>query len=87
MTGSLDAVDPMCRALLARTGAPLTSVDYRLAPEHPFPAALDDCTAVLRALAQEGPVAVGGDSAGGGLAAAACLRLRDEGCRSSGSCW
>lgn len=79
VTGSLDAVDPMCRALLARTGAPLTSVDYRLAPEHPFPAALDDCTAVLRARAQEGPVAVGGDSAGGGLAAAACLRLRDEG--------
>lgn len=79
VTGSLDAVDPMCRALLARTGAPLTSVDYRLAPEHPFPAALEDCTAVLRARAEDGPVAVGGDSAGGGLAAAACLQLRDEG--------
>ena len=79
VTGSLDAVDPMCRSLLARTRAPLTSVDYRLAPEHPFPAALDDCVAVLRATAADGPVAVGGDSAGGGLAAAACLAVRDEG--------
>ena len=79
VTGSLDAVDPMCRALLSRTGAPLTSVDYRLAPEHPFPAALEDCVAVLRARAEQGPFAVGGDSAGGGLAAAACLQLRDEG--------
>lgn len=79
VTGSLDAVDPMCRALLTRTRAPLTSVDYRLAPEHPFPAALEDCVAVLRGRAEEGPFAVGGDSAGGGLAAAACLQLRDEG--------
>lgn len=79
VTGSLDAVDPICRALLARTRAPLTSVDYRLAPEHPFPAAFEDCVAVLRAAAQRGPVAVGGDSAGGGLAAAACSALREEG--------
>ena len=79
VTGSLDAVDPMCRAVLARTGAPITSVHYRLAPEHPFPAALEDCTAVLRAVAEEGPVVVAGDSAGGGLAAAACLQLRDLG--------
>jgi acetyl esterase len=79
VTGSLDAVDPMCRSVLARTGAPVTSVHYRLAPEHPFPAALEDCTAVLRAVAAEGPVAVAGDSAGGGLAAAACLQVRGEG--------
>lgn len=75
VTGTLDAVDPLCRSIAARTGAPLTSVGYRLAPEHPFPAALDDCVAVLRAT--PGPVAVGGDSAGAGLAAAACLLTRD----------
>ncbi len=75
VTGSRAAVDPLCRSLVARTGAPLTSVAYRLAPEHPFPAALDDCVAVLRAT--PGPVAVGGDSAGAGLAAAACLVDRD----------
>lgn len=79
VTGSLDVIDPLCRALTGRTGAPLTSVAYRLAPEHAFPAAHDDCVAVLRSVAQEGPVAVGGDSVGGGLAAAACLALRAEG--------
>ncbi len=66
VTGTLDAVDPLCRSVAARTGAALTSLGYRLAPEHPFPAALEDCLAVVRAL---GPVAVGGDSAGAGLAA------------------
>ena len=79
VTGSLDAVDPLCRAVLSRTCAPITSVDYRLAPEHPFPAALEDCLTVLRALAARGPVAVAGDSAGAGLAAAACLQVRGEG--------
>lgn len=79
VTGTLDAVDPLCRSLAARTGAALTSVGYRLAPEHPFPAALEDCVAVLRSV--EGPVAVGGDSAGAGLAAAACLLTRDLGLR------
>ena len=67
VTGTLAAVDPLCRSLVARTRAPMTSVGYRLAPEHPFPAALEDCLAVVDAL---GPVAVGGDSAGAGLAAA-----------------
>ena len=79
VTGTLAAVDPLCRALAARTGAPLTSVGYRLAPEHPFPAAHDDAVTVLRALATQGPVAVGGDGAGGGLAAAARLVLREQG--------
>jgi acetyl esterase len=78
VTGSLAAVDPLCRALVRRTRGPLVSADYRLAPEDPFPAALEDCVAVLRAEACRGPVAVGGDSAGAGLAAAACLELRDE---------
>jgi acetyl esterase len=75
VTGSLDAVDPLCRAVALRTGARLTSVDYRLAPEHPFPAALEDCLAVVRAA---GAVAVGGDSAGAGLAAAVCQQEREH---------
>jgi acetyl esterase len=59
------------------------SVGYRLAPEHPFPAPLEDAWAALRwaadALGDGGPLVVGGDSAGGALAAACALRARDEG--------
>ncbi|MBA4266994.1 MAG: alpha/beta hydrolase, partial [Comamonadaceae bacterium] len=58
------------RALTARlaqtTGLPVFAANYRLAPEHRFPAALDDVLAVYRALRERGPVVVGGDSAGGG---------------------
>ncbi len=68
-------------ATLAR--ARVTCIDYRLAPEHPFPAALDDCVAAYRDLLREGAdpghVALMGDSAGGGLVFATLLRLRDEG--------
>ncbi|MCU1675171.1 MAG: hypothetical protein JWN77_3284 [Frankiales bacterium] len=69
VSGSLDAIDPVCRALSNRTGLRVVSVGYRLAPEHPFPAALEDVLTVVRGT--PGVLAVGGDSAGGGLAAAA----------------
>lgn len=78
VAGTLDAVDPLCRALAISTASPVISVDYRLAPEHPFPAALDDCVAVVRAFASRGVVVVGGDSAGGGLAASTCQALVGE---------
>lgn len=79
--GSVDTHDSAARALAARTPCRVISVDYRLAPEHPFPAALEDTWAVLQAVvaSDSGPVAVGGDSAGGNLAAVLAVRARDAG--------
>jgi acetyl esterase len=77
--GTLDGFDPVCRQLAHDSSAEVVSVDYRLAPEHPFPQPLDDCWAVLLALADGSPLAVMGDSAGGNLAAALALRARNRG--------
>ncbi|GAB1644476.1 alpha/beta hydrolase [Krasilnikovia sp. MM14-A1259] len=84
--GDLDTVHQTCLRLADRTGSVLVNVDYRLAPEHPYPAALDDCWAVLEWLAKEGAdlgvdtgrIGVAGESAGGGLAAALALAVRDR---------
>ena len=68
--------------LSAQTGCQVVLPEYRLAPEHPHPAALEDAHAVMKALSSQtepGPVVVSGDSAGGGLALALVLSLRDEG--------
>lgn len=78
--GSLRSHDRLCRTLAARAGMPLVAVDYRLAPEHPFPAAIEDAWAVTKWAAQRYErVAVAGDSAGGQLATSVALRARDAG--------
>ncbi|MDW5592787.1 alpha/beta hydrolase [Conexibacter stalactiti] len=87
--GDLAMHDATCRALAALADCVVLSVDYRLAPEHPHPAALDDTLAALAwaranaaALGVDATrIAVGGSSAGGNLAAAVALRMRDEAAR------
>ncbi len=70
---SVASHDPAVRALADLSGVRIVSVEYRRAPEDPFPAAADDAVAAYAALAGEGRVAVGGDSAGGNLAASVCV--------------
>ena len=85
--GDLESHDRACRRLAFNTGTAVLSVDFRRAPEHPWPAAVDDCVDVIRWVATGGGSSVGigsrplvmGDSSGGNLAALTCLRLRDEG--------
>ncbi|MFG6193990.1 alpha/beta hydrolase [Nonomuraea sp. JJY05] len=74
--GDLDTHDRTCRRIAHACDVEVLAVDYRRAPEHPYPAAVQDVTAVLR---WARPAAVAGDSAGGYLATMACLRLRDAG--------
>ena len=84
--GDLRSHDGVCRSITRGSGITTVAVDYRRAPEHPFPAAVEDAAGVVRWLAARGgeigvagPLAVVGDSSGGNLAAAASLVLRDEG--------
>ncbi len=85
--GNLDQSDWLCAHVAARVGALVVSVDYRLAPEHPFPAGRDDGYAAVTWVAGHAEelgarpdrLAVMGDSAGGGLAAAVCLLAREAG--------
>ena len=77
--GGLESHDDVCAEICDGAGIAVVGVKYRLAPEHPFPAAFEDCWNVLRALAVEyRQVIVGGDSAGGNLSAALSLKSRDE---------
>jgi acetyl esterase len=77
VTGDLEYSEGFCRRLADGAGAVVHSVDYRLAPEHPFPAAIDDAIIAVRAIATNGPVLVGGDSAGGNLAAVCAQELHN----------
>jgi acetyl esterase len=83
--GNLDTHDDLCSSIANRAECLVVAVDYRLAPEHKFPAALDDSEAALKWVAEHaseingnGKIALIGDSAGGNLAAALALRNRDQ---------
>ncbi len=84
--GTAKAFEPLARSIAAQTGAVVVSVDYRLAPRHPFPAAVDDAYAALlwasenasKLGADAGKILVSGDSAGGNLAAVVAMKARDH---------
>lgn len=86
VVGSLDTSDSICRALAKMTPCVIVSVGYRLAPEHPFPAAIEDCYAGVKWVAEHAAeiggdperIAVAGDSSGGNLAASMTLMARDH---------
>ena len=86
MKGDLDSSEPIAWGFAEGAGAVVVSVDYRLAPEHPYPAAVEDCWAALNWLVAEAPtlgvdpnrIGVAGDSAGGNLGAVMCLMARDK---------
>jgi acetyl esterase/lipase len=81
--GTAAATVPMAGHLARRTGARVVTLDYRLAPEHPYPAAVDDARDAYQGLLEQGvgpgQIALAGESAGGGLAVATLLALRDAG--------
>ncbi|WP_449281823.1 alpha/beta hydrolase [Leucobacter sp.] len=90
VTGDIESYTPACATMADLTGCVVASVDYRLAPEHPFPAGLEDCLRVAGLLLEDpsragvgeaGDIVLVGDSAGGNLAAAVSLRLREQGRR------
>jgi acetyl esterase len=83
--GDIESYDALCRSIAAQSGVAVLSIEYRLAPEYPFPAALEDSLAAYHAWRMMAPdfgidpnrLAIGGDSAGAQLAATACIILRD----------
>ncbi len=85
MIGSIETYDVVCRRLASDSGMAVVAVEYRLAPEHPYPAAVEDAAIATRWIAREATalgidrarLAVGGDSAGGNLAAVVALMARD----------
>lgn len=86
VTGDLESHDDICAEICERANVTVFGIEYRLAPEHKFPAAFDDCKAVLNAVGSFAEaynfdidrLVLSGDSAGGNLAAALCLYARDE---------
>lgn len=87
VAGSMDVVDEMCKLVVEKTGCVAVQPEYRLVPENPFPAGLDDCYAVLEWIHAHAKdfggdaekLCISGDSAGGNLATVCAMRARDEG--------
>ncbi|HEX6229738.1 MAG TPA: alpha/beta hydrolase [Solirubrobacterales bacterium] len=87
VVGDLETHDSVCRFLAAHSGATILSCDYRLAPEHPYPAAVEDAQAAYRWTVEHAAelgadpdrIGIGGDSAGGNMATGVCIAMRDDG--------